>query len=152
MRKFQNVDVTRCAGFSLIELLIVIGIIGLLATMAIVGVGVARVKARDAKRSADIAQIQKALSLYATSASGYPVSATAVCLTGSDAVSTELKAKDVMRTVPGDPVAPTILPAGAGSGAHCYSYLSATGASYELKYYQERASDRGPAGTFTVNQ
>jgi type II secretory pathway pseudopilin PulG len=134
----------------LIELLIVIGIIGLLATMAVVGVNVARAKARDAKRSADAAQLQKAFSLYATSQNGYPVSKDKACLTGGDAVSAELIAKDVMKIVPGDPIAPATLVAAAGAGAHCYEYQSETGATYVLKYYRERATDAGPAGTVTV--
>ncbi len=137
-------------GFTLIELLIVIGIIGLLATLAVTGVNVARAKARDAKRSADVSQLQKAFSLYATSQSRYPVAATELCVNGSDAVSVDLKAKDVMKIVPGDPTAPATLPSAAGTGAHCYSYQSATGATYTMKYYRERASDAGPAGTVTV--
>lgn len=146
----MNNEFKESAGFSLIELLIVIGIIGLLATMAVVGVNVARAKARDAKRSADVAQLQKAMSLYATSQSRYPVSVETVCLKGDDAVSTELKDKDVMKIVPGDPIAPATLSAAAGTNAHCYEYRSETGATYVLKYYRERASDAGPAGTVTV--
>jgi len=140
----------RGVGFTLIELMVVIAIIGLLSALAMTGLNVARGKARDAKRSADAAQLQKAFSLYATSQSQYPVAATVTCIGSSDAVSTELKAKDVMKIVPGDPVAPAVLPAAASGGAHCYAYQSATGATYVLQYYQERASDRGPAGTVTV--
>ena len=138
-------------GFTLVELLIVIAIIGLLSTLAVTGVTVVRSKARDAKRTADTAQIQKAVSLYATGQSRYPIAAAVTCLTGTDAVSAELVAKDVMRIVPGDPMAKSTLPAAAGGGAHCYAYQSAAGTTYVMQYYQERASDRGPAGaTITV--
>jgi len=138
----------RSSGFTLVELLIVIVIIGVLATLGVAGVNIARSKARDAKRTADIAQLQRAISLYATTVGKYPTSPTVACITGEDAVAEELKAKGAMTIVPGDPIAKSTLP--AGTGAHCYVYQSAVGATYELRYYQERASDRGPAGTFMV--
>lgn len=61
--------------FTLIELLLVIGIIGLTATIAIAAVGGARAKARDEKRVTDLKQIQKALELSFEPGSGYPVTA-----------------------------------------------------------------------------
>ena len=137
-------------GFTLVELLIVIAIIAVLSTLAVAGLTVARSKARDTKRTADIAQLQKAFSLYATSASAYPVAASELCIDGTDAVATTLKTSGVMTIVPGDPIAKSTLPAAAAGGAHCYAYQSATGTTYALKYYQERASDRGPEGTITV--
>ncbi len=51
-------------GFTLVELLVVVAIIGLLAGIAVVSVNSVRIKARDARRIADIKQIQNALELY----------------------------------------------------------------------------------------
>ncbi|MDO8462869.1 MAG: type II secretion system protein [bacterium] len=62
----------RKRGFTLIELLVVIAIIGILATLAVFAVSSARVRARDAKRVADIKQIQSSLDLYAVDKIGYP--------------------------------------------------------------------------------
>lgn len=59
--------------FTLIELLIVIAIIGLTATITVAAVGGARAKARDEKRVTDLKQIQKALELSFEPGSGYPV-------------------------------------------------------------------------------
>lgn len=50
-------------GFSLIEILVVITIIGILSTFAIIALGSARIKARDAKRKNDISTIGRFMSL-----------------------------------------------------------------------------------------
>ncbi len=53
-------------GFTLIELLIVVAIIGLLSTLAVVALGNANLKARDAKRQSDIKVVQTAIEVYLT--------------------------------------------------------------------------------------
>jgi len=79
-------------GFTLIEILVVIAIIGLLSTLAVVSLNNARSKSRDAKRVSDIKQVMTALELYYADNNGYPSgtsidigsSSAAVCLaTGS---------------------------------------------------------------------
>lgn len=63
--KFNN-------GFTLVELLVVIAIIGLLASVILVAVNTSRIKARDAKRLTDLAQITKALEIYYSQNGTYP--------------------------------------------------------------------------------
>jgi general secretion pathway protein G len=58
--------------FTLIELLVVIAIIGLLATISVISLNNARAKARDAKRVADVKQVQTALELYFNDKGHYP--------------------------------------------------------------------------------
>ena len=47
----------------MVELLVVIAIIGVLATLLLLQLGVARQRARDAKRIADINQVRTAVEL-----------------------------------------------------------------------------------------
>ncbi len=63
---------TNNKGFTLIEMLVVIAIIGLLSSVVVIGLGGSRSKARDARRIADVQQIQNALELAYDPASGYP--------------------------------------------------------------------------------
>lgn len=60
-------------GFTLIELLVVIAIIGLLSSIVLASLNGARSRARDARRAADINQIQTALELYYNTYGNYPV-------------------------------------------------------------------------------
>ena len=51
-------------GFTLVELLVVIAIISILATLLLLQLGIARAKARDVKRIADVNQVRSALEQY----------------------------------------------------------------------------------------
>lgn len=59
-------------GFTLIELLVVVSIIGLLASIVLVSLNSARAKAREARRLADLQQIDRALALYYSDNGSYP--------------------------------------------------------------------------------
>ncbi len=61
------------AGFTLVELLVVISIIGVLSSIAVVSLNDARTKARDALRKGDMAQMRTALNLYYDDNIKYPI-------------------------------------------------------------------------------
>lgn len=82
----------------MIELLVVIAIIGLLATLAVVALNNARARARDAKRVADIKQIQTALELYFNDNNTYPVNSPEADISGSTTLM-----PTYMATVPSTP-------------------------------------------------
>lgn len=124
-------------GFTLIELLIVVAIIGLLATLAAVGLSSARMKSRDTKRVTDLKQIQKALELSFDNTTGYPVvasgltlgtaTADVLCNNGTGVVfvsdqSTCVAGKLYMGLVPANPSVPAsdyIYRSTNGNGAFC---------------------------------
>jgi prepilin-type N-terminal cleavage/methylation domain-containing protein len=60
-------------GFTLVELLVIIAIIGILATVIIVSLASARARARDASKISDLTTVSSALQLYYADKHVYPV-------------------------------------------------------------------------------
>lgn len=115
----------KSKGFTLLELLVVIGIIGLLSSIIVVNLTGARKKARDVKRVADIRTIQTALESYYGKNGGYPTGI-------GDMVGSakELPARPV------DPTGASCADAGANSDAcYFYAYHTPTGASSPQSYH-----------------
>ena len=59
-------------GFTLIEILIVVAIIAILASVVLVGLGPTQQSGRDARRLSDLQQIQNGLALYYNKCGYYP--------------------------------------------------------------------------------
>ena len=59
-------------GFTLIEILVVVAIIGLLSSITLIALLQARSKGRDARRLGDITQMNTAMELYFSTYKGYP--------------------------------------------------------------------------------
>ena len=84
-------------GFTLIELLVVIAIIGLLSTLAVVGLNNSREKARDARVKADLKQFHTALELYYDENKTFPCfseGSPASCLNGAIAAYGNFPVRD----------------------------------------------------------
>jgi general secretion pathway protein G len=62
-------------GFTLIEILIVVAIIAILASVVLVGLGPTQSLGRDARRASDLTEVQNALELYYNKNGKYPVEA-----------------------------------------------------------------------------
>lgn len=77
-------------GFTLIELLIVISIIGVLSSVVLVSLSGARIKARDARRIADLHSLELAIQLYYNSNGTFPNNDTTQNGNWSDAYKTQL--------------------------------------------------------------
>lgn len=90
------------SGFTLIEMLVVISLIGILAALALVSFSSVQKQARDTSRKSDLKQYQTALESYGSKNAGnYPVSGSTIISSG--AVCTAL----AIGTCPPDPKTPT---------------------------------------------
>lgn len=63
-------------GFTLIEILVVVAIIGLLSTVVLTSLDSARAKARDARRLVDLREVRTALENYRVENGAFPISTT----------------------------------------------------------------------------
>jgi general secretion pathway protein G len=90
------------SGFTLLELLIVIVIIGILALLIIPNITSAPKKARDTKRKTDITTLRKGLEEYFVNNNVYPASSGTV---GTGGVLSELTvgSAPIVKTLPTDP-------------------------------------------------
>lgn len=65
-------NIKKLRGYTLVEILVVISIMGFILAAALYAVNNARIKGRDAKRMADLEQIRKAIEIYHQEKGYYP--------------------------------------------------------------------------------
>lgn len=125
------------AGFTIIELLVVLAIIALMASLAIVFFSPTAAKSRDARREEDIKALHGALNLYINQNSLYPICSSEAVIGGnSDCLSSALLGAGAIPSMPTDP---KFTGAGVCGGvdSFVYCYGSPNGVSYTIRYYLE---------------
>lgn len=123
MRKncFQKNKNFQKSGFTLVEVLVVVGIIGLLASVVLVGLGTFRTRSRDARRIADLREVQNALELYYTGNNSYPK------VTGWENLEKALTGATIgISNIANDPLG------GNNTYYYCYSTVDASPQGYIL--------------------
>ena len=125
-------------GFTLIEILVVVSIIGLLSSVFLVGLGGFRSRGRDARRLADLRQVQNALEIYYTKCQRYPAGVN--CAAGDPATWSALQTAITQSglgvfQIANDPQNPQ-------NSARTYGYaISVDGQSYILGSTLENSGD-----------
>lgn len=94
-------------GYTLIEILVVVGIIAILVALGTVSYATAQKKARDAKRVSDLSSIQNALEqYYSICGFVYPITSDGTDLPKDmiTSVACDSPSQNIMTTVPTDPL------------------------------------------------
>jgi len=123
--------IRKSKGFTLVELLIVISIIGVLTTLLMANFIGVRQRARDAQRKSDLRQIQSALELYRSDQGVYPQ---LVPNCSNSIKSPDCSTSTYMQTVPGDAMGSSYYNGGK------YYFLS-NGTTYTIGACLENPSD-----------
>jgi len=131
-------------GFTLIELLVVIAIIGLLSTLSVLALNNARQKSRDAKRVADVKQLQTALELYYNDAYGYPTALEVV-----SGIELNYGSTVYMNSIPSAPTPYDGTDCDATNNVYTYAQ-DGSGASYTIDYCLGSATGEISAGLNTA--
>ncbi|MBL7036740.1 prepilin-type N-terminal cleavage/methylation domain-containing protein [Candidatus Microgenomates bacterium] len=122
------------SGFTLVELLVVVSLIGILTTLVVANLNSARERARDASRKSDLRNIQTGLRLYYNDIGQFPLSSSGdvvacdgTCTWGEAWINDSIT---YMNTLPSDPLS---------DQSYVYTYVDDD--SYTLKSCLENASD-----------
>jgi general secretion pathway protein G len=130
---------SRQAGFTLMEILIVVAIIAILASVVLVGLGPTQQAGRDARRLSDLRQVQNALELYFSKCGFYPGPAVAGSCSGVSWSATSDWA-GLQAAITGSAIGVNTMPVDPSSGHSYYYGTTNGGGSYIVAATLENAN------------
>ncbi len=129
-------------GFSIVEMLVVIAIIGFIGSLILVQMRESRARARDAEREQEIKSMQNALTLYVVNARTYPLWSSdptafrALTCSASDEIFSEMISEGAL-------TGPICDPLNTAPYQYEYRTTDTLGSSYEIRYSLETDSMAG---------
>lgn len=129
----------KIGGFTLLEVLVVVAIFTILASIILAAMSGAKARARDARRKEDLNEIRKAIELYQSNNQELPgISGAPNCLSGCDSTQ-------VQPWIPGltSDYIPVVSMDPSNGATSKYRYRTATDGTFELDAVVE--NDFGPA-------
>ena len=125
--------INKRGGYTLIEVLMVIAIIGILSTSILAGLGSSRAKARDARRVTDLRNVQLVLERYYQTYNVYPKMSETI---GSDETLTWAELSNILTSkeleTGGETQMPTKLPKDPLFGSGWTYYYGTNGQTYVI--------------------
>ena len=97
-------DNKNFSSFTLVEMLVVVAVVGILASALLVSLGGSRAKARDARRISDLREVQNALELYYDREEKYPKISNPGSESSWEELKTALKNAGITSSIPDDPI------------------------------------------------
>lgn len=147
-RNLPNILGMHKRGFTLVEMLVVITIVAIVASIVLVSVNSAREKSRDVRRKADLKQIRLALEAYRSVNGRYPQAGSCAyginCYVYSSAGSSwipALTSGNYMPKVPVDPINNANGPWAVGNYTYAYGNVTSDGQAFDLTAQLENTSD-----------
>lgn len=135
-------------GFSILELLIVLAIVGILGAGAMYALNNSRAGARDSKRVSDISVLRSALNQYWLQKASYPANSgvalgqpgqNADGLTSDGFMGTDATGAVILSRVP------------VGPKSQEYYFYKGTPSGYSLRFSTERETAYGPPATYYLH-
>lgn len=132
------------SGFTLVELLIVIVIIGILASIGLGSFNTAQMKSRDSKRKTNLQQIANALEIYYNDKGKYPASnvAGSIMGCGAGAILECSWGVDPFSNTTTNTIYMTKLPSDPSEDQYYYYRTAASNSKYQLYTHLENTQDK----------